>query len=140
MTFRVSSSSLSYLLQTSLSFQDFDAQSNISIGCCHSNRFGKTLLAFNCTESPSGIIVCLSDVNIESEFDGGEENRLVQSSDDEDDGFVSRVVKTAFLIKDFNLSGDSKLVAIMTGEEVLVFHSSVFISSHHNDNDCALQV
>ena len=114
-------SSLSYLLQGSFSFSKYNLGSETPNCCCHSNRFGKTLVAFAGADSGS-VVICLSDKYLETQFDGG---GAEDSQPIEDNEYCCGIV-TEFSTEFLCLSSDSILVAIKTDADILVFHSSVF--------------
>jgi hypothetical protein len=124
--------SLSYFLQGSFSFSN---KYNLESGtppncCCHSDRFGKTLVAFTGADAAS-VIICLSDNYLETQFDGEEDAQPIENCSG---------IATEFTTQFLCLSSDSILVAIKTDTHVLIFHSSVFFGTVESNGSPPLQV
>ena len=128
-------SSLSYLLQGLFSFSNYDLKSDSPTCCCHSNRFGKTLVVFPGADVGS-MIICLSDHNLEEQFDGGEDAQPIEYEGNLNSCGIVTEFSTQFLC----LSSDSILVAIKTNTDLLIFHSSVFFCAISSEGSQPLKV
>lgn len=128
-------SSLSYLLQGSFFFSNYDLKSDSPSCFCHSNRFGKTLVAFPGADFGS-VIICLSDHYLENQFDGGEVAQPIEY----EGNLNSCGTVTEFCTQLLSLSSDSTLVAIKTSTDLLIFHSSIFFCASARDASQPLQV